>query len=208
MPTTADIKKTVEELRAPDAFTDEATKQLHKTAANLLESLHEELVRRGQLLQSNYSDMIVLRHENNRFRRILNIKTLPLLRNMSVTDVDRVVELHNEARKKNIWFSARSVLVKDSVLCGYAQQHAAWMATATKLKHSNMKHIMDLGFSPVAENIAVGASTAEAVMKMWMWSIGHRSNILNRVYDRIGVGAAKAANGAIYWCVCFGKGKE
>ena len=55
-----------------------------------------------------------------------------------------------------------------------------------------------------AENIAVGYSNAEAVMKAWMLSTGHRKNILNCDLRALGVGVARAGNGRLYWTQDFG----
>ncbi len=60
-----------------------------------------------------------------------------------------------------------------------------------------------LRFSAAAENIAYGQRTASEVMNSWMNSPGHRANILNRSFTHIGVGAAKASNGTLYWTQMF-----
>lgn len=60
-----------------------------------------------------------------------------------------------------------------------------------------------LRFSAAAENIAYGQRTAAEVMNSWMNSPGHRANILNRSFTQIGVGAAKASNGTLYWTQMF-----
>ncbi len=62
-----------------------------------------------------------------------------------------------------------------------------------------------LRFSAAGENIAYGQRTPQDVMNAWMNSDGHRSNILSRVYNQIGVGVAKAANGTFYWTQMFMK---
>lgn len=58
-------------------------------------------------------------------------------------------------------------------------------------------------FSAAAENIACGQKTPAEVMRAWMDSPGHRSNILAANVTQIGVGAAKAANGTLYWTQMF-----
>ncbi|MDR0293752.1 MAG: CAP domain-containing protein [Oscillospiraceae bacterium] len=58
-------------------------------------------------------------------------------------------------------------------------------------------------FSAASENIAYGQKTAAAVMKDWMNSPGHRSNILAANVTQVGVGAAKAGNGTLYWTQMF-----
>ncbi len=60
-----------------------------------------------------------------------------------------------------------------------------------------------LRFSSAAENIAQGQRTPQEVMNAWMNSAGHKANILSGAYTQIGVGAAKAANGTLYWTQMF-----
>jgi uncharacterized YkwD family protein/spore coat assembly protein SafA len=60
-----------------------------------------------------------------------------------------------------------------------------------------------LRFAAAGENIAEGQRTPQEVMNAWMNSAGHRANILSAAYTQIGVGAAKAANGTLYWTQMF-----
>lgn len=60
-----------------------------------------------------------------------------------------------------------------------------------------------LRFSAAAENIAYGQKTPQEVVTSWMNSAGHRANILSAAYTQIGVGAAKKANGTLYWTQQF-----
>jgi uncharacterized protein YkwD len=54
------------------------------------------------------------------------------------------------------------------------------------------------------ENIAYGYSTASAVMQGWLASAGHRANIENPSFRAIGVAAAAASTGRLYWTQQFG----
>ena len=74
-----------------------------------------------------------------------------------------------------------------------ARKHGIWMARNRSLQHSH----------GVAENIAMGYVSTADVMRGWMSSSGHRSNILNRSYRSIGVAAYQSSNGTIYWCQQF-----
>lgn len=67
----------------------------------------------------------------------------------------------------------------------------------------DMMEAFGLKFSAAAENIAYGQRTAAEVVKAWMNSPGHRANILSRSYRYTGVGAAKKANGTLYWTQMF-----
>lgn len=57
----------------------------------------------------------------------------------------------------------------------------------------------------VGENVAMGYTSPEAVMKGWMNSSGHRANIMNRGYVKIGVGVAKGSDGRLYWTQNFSR---
>lgn len=67
----------------------------------------------------------------------------------------------------------------------------------------DMMEAFGLRFSAAAENIAYGQRTAAEVVSAWMNSPGHRANILSGSYSETGVGAAKKANGTLYWTQMF-----
>ena len=57
-----------------------------------------------------------------------------------------------------------------------------------------------IAYRTAGENIAMGYATPEAVVTAWMNSAGHRANILNVSYTRIGVGYVASGN---YWTQHF-----
>ena len=65
--------------------------------------------------------------------------------------------------------------------------------------------ITDLGitYRGAGENIAWGQKTPEAVMNAWMNSEGHRANILNPNFKKIGVGYRTNSQGTTYWTQLF-----
>ncbi len=67
----------------------------------------------------------------------------------------------------------------------------------------NMMESFGIRFSAGAENIAMGQATPADVMRSWMNSAGHKANILSKQTTHIGVGAAKSANGTLYWTQMF-----
>lgn len=79
-------------------------------------------------------------------------------------------------------------------LLNSARDHAAWMTRRQSLQHTRQA---------VAENIAMGQTNSREAMQSWMSSPGHRANILNRGYRRIGVAAYRTAAGTIFWCQQF-----
>jgi uncharacterized protein YkwD len=82
----------------------------------------------------------------------------------------------------------------DPNLMQSARKHAAWMTRNQALQHTR---------APVAENIAMGQRTSREVVRCWMNSPGHRANVLNRTFRRIGVAAYRTGRGTIYWCQQF-----
>lgn len=86
-------------------------------------------------------------------------------------------------------------LVLDSSLVQSAREHASWMCSNRNLTHTSKN---------VGENIALGQRSAKEALTDWMNSSGHRANILNDDYTRIGVAAYQIGEeGDIYWCQQF-----
>jgi uncharacterized protein YkwD len=127
--------------------------------------------------------------------------------NYRFPNIDLILKLHNEARAES-WFGKLNQLEIDSDLTVYASGWAEHMSNYSKLQHSNMKNIMDLGYSPVGENIAYGQKDEESVMRTWLRSPGHKRNIMNKSFTHIGCGIAYSDKDVPYWCVCFGKKKK
>jgi uncharacterized protein YkwD len=111
-----------------------------------------------------------------------------------------LLELHNKERFR--W--GCKPLEIDQGLCEYAQKHAEKMANDNRLVHSSMSELQKaIDSSSVGENIAWGQETEADVVSAWMWSPGHRWNILGSDYGRAGFGMKKDDEGRIYWCVVF-----
>ncbi len=118
-----------------------------------------------------------------------------------------VVRLTNAARQE----AGLSVLTEDSQLTRLAQQKAEDMAANHYFSHTSptygtafdMMQAAGISYHSAGENIAKGQKTAEAVMKGWMNSAGHRANILKDDYTRLGVGYALDQNGTAYWVQIF-----
>jgi uncharacterized protein YkwD len=82
----------------------------------------------------------------------------------------------------------------DKNLMESAREHCSWMTRNRIFSHTRRA---------VAENIAMGQSNSNEVVRAWMNSSGHRANILNPNNRRIGVGAYRTESGTIYWCQQF-----
>lgn len=102
----------------------------------------------------------------------------------------RVVERTNSERARY----GLPPLSVDPALLRSARRHAAWMTNSRSLVHTTQ---------PVGENIAMGQRSSREVISSWMNSSGHRANILNRGYRRIGVACYTTPDGTIYWCQQF-----
>ena len=79
-------------------------------------------------------------------------------------------------------------------LLSSARRHATWMTQTQNLTHTT---------ASVAENIAMGQTSCPEVVRSWMNSPGHRANILDPSYRRIGVASYITPDGTIFWCQQF-----
>jgi len=93
-----------------------------------------------------------------------------------------------------------------------AQYHAEDMARRGRMSHrgsdgseasERIRRFSHRNRQCYAENVAYGQSDAYEVVRDWMNSRGHRTNILNRDYTHLGVGYSHGRDGRIYWCVVF-----
>jgi uncharacterized protein YkwD len=108
------------------------------------------------------------------------------------TQEREVFDLTNAARRQ----SGCGPLSLDDSLVKAAGQHASDMVRRHYTDHSDPegKSAFDrmeaAGFhgSAMGENIAAGYDTAQRVFAGWMQSDGHRKNILNCNYNKIGIG--------------------
>ena len=101
-----------------------------------------------------------------------------------------IVEFTNKERVRR----GLKPLAIDKKLVVSARDQTQWMTKTRRLEHTR---------KPVGENIAMGYRTSKDVVRGWMNSSGHRANILNSGYRRIGVAAFKAKDGTVWWCQQF-----
>ncbi|SEG94056.1 Uncharacterized conserved protein YkwD, contains CAP (CSP/antigen 5/PR1) domain [Nonomuraea solani] len=105
-----------------------------------------------------------------------------------------VVRLTNQARLAK----GCRPLVHDAKLHLAAERHSADMAANNYFSHESRdgrtfdQRIRAAGFAfrAAGENIAKGQPSAASVVRAWLNSPGHRANIMNCSYTRIGVGHA------------------
>lgn len=123
----------------------------------------------------------------------------------SVTNYENeVIRLVNEIRVKN----GLKALTADWELSRVARYKSQDMKDNRYFSHTSpvygspfdMIRSFGIAYRSAGENIAKGQSTPQAVVNAWMNSSGHRANILNSSYTRIGVGYVKNGN---YWTQMF-----
>lgn len=117
-----------------------------------------------------------------------------------------VLVLANEARAS----TGAGPLTCDVLMTSVARAHSQDMCDRGYFSHtaldgrSPFDRMSDAGvrFGTAGENIAQGQRGADEVHTAWMNSAGHRMNILNGAYRRIGVGLAECG-GRMYWTQVF-----
>ncbi|ASJ21806.1 CAP domain-containing protein [Brachyspira hampsonii] len=118
---------------------------------------------------------------------------------------ERVTELCNEARKEN---NVTVLLVLDSKLSEAAQKRAEELKSLfshtrpNKTAFSTILKEYNITYKTAGENIANGQVDADDVMNSWLNSKGHRANILNKSFGKIGVGVFEY-NNRLYWVQVF-----
>ena len=129
-------------------------------------------------------------------------------------NVVRVLELTNVERQK----VGAPPLLASAELNRAAQSYSDVLATTGCFEHT-CGPVPDMaarigqsgyqGWTAIAENIAWGYPSPEAVVAGWMGSAGHRQNMLNPRYREIGIGLAitDRRNG-MYWTQDFGARRE
>ncbi|MCI8888508.1 MAG: hypothetical protein HFG70_10550 [Hungatella sp.] len=117
----------------------------------------------------------------------------------------QVIELVNEERAK-AGLAPVTEAADVSAAADVRAQEITRSFSHTRPNGSNYSTALDesgVKYMGSGENIAYGQKTPEAVMRGWMNSQGHRANILNGNYTKIGVGYYQNANGVGYWVQLF-----
>jgi len=118
--------------------------------------------------------------------------------------VKKIVDLVNQERRN----AGLSPLTLDKKVTAAAQVRAKEIRHSfshTRPNGSNFSTALreqNVSYRRSGENIAWGQPTPEAVVKAWMNSAGHRANILNSNFTKIGVGYVQY-NGRNYWSQLF-----
>lgn len=120
----------------------------------------------------------------------------------------KVLELINIERTKN----GLQALQIDENLSSVARNHSIDMYERSFFSHTNPDGLSPfdrmnkhgISYRYAAENIAIGQSSPEQVVNSWMNSEGHRKNILNPDFNKIGIGYYRSDKNYVhYWTQCF-----
>lgn len=139
-----------------------------------------DLIYPGQIINIPEKDQAVLDYEN---------------------EVIRLVNAERTSR-------GLAALESDWELCRIARYKSQDMHDKNYFSHTSptygspfdMIKAFGLSYRSAGENIAKGQTTPQAVVNAWMNSSGHRANILNSSFTRIGVGYVADGN---YWTQMF-----
>lgn len=133
-----------------------------------------------------------------------DILNIPSIDSNILNYENEVIRLVNEIRIKN----GLNKLETDWQLSRVARYKSQDMKDNNYFSHTSpvygspfeMIKNFGISFRSAGENIAKGYSTPQAVVNGWMNSSGHRANILNSYYTRIGVGYVSEGK---YWTQMF-----
>ena len=139
-----------------------------------------DLIYPGQVINIPKTDASVTNYEMEVIRLVNEIRVKNGLKTLeSDCELSRVARIKSQDMKDNRYFSHTSPVYGSPF---------------------NMIKNFGISYKSAAENIAKGQSTPQAVVNAWMNSSGHRANILNSSYTKIGVGYV--ADGR-YWTQMF-----
>ena len=138
------------------------------------------LIYPGDILNIPSIDSNVLNYENEVIRLVNEIRIKNGLNKLETDwQLSRVARYKSQDMKDNKYFSHTSPIYGSPF---------------------EMIKNFGISFRSAGENIAKGYLTPQAVMNGWMNSSGHRANILNSSYNRIGVGYVSEGK---YWTQMF-----
>lgn len=135
----------------------------------------------------------------------VNVPNQPGADAEELTFAHQVVKLVNEERAKaglsaltiDVNVEAAAQVRANEIKQSFSHTRPNGSQFSTTLKEQGVS------YRGAGENIAWGQKSPEAVMQAWMNSDGHRANILNAQFTKIGVGYYQDANGTNYWTQLF-----
>ena len=142
--------------------------------------VNPDLIYPGQIINIPGVDSSVVNYENEVIRLVNEIRVKNGLKALTADwELSRVARYKSQDMKDNKYFSHTSPVYGSPF---------------------DMIKNFGISYRTAGENIAKGQSTPQAVVNAWMNSSGHRANILNSSYTRIGVGYVAEGK---YWAQMF-----
>lgn len=139
-----------------------------------------DLIYPGQVLNIPDIDNTVLNYENEVIRLVNEQRVKNGLKELQADwELSRVARFKSQDMKDNNYFSHTSPVYGTPF---------------------EMIKNFGISYRSAGENIAKGQRTPQAVVNSWMNSSGHRANILNSTYTKIGVGYVADGH---YWTQMF-----
>lgn len=134
----------------------------------------------GQTITIPSTDSKATEYENEAIRLVNDIRVSNGLKEFKADwELSRVARYKSQDMKDNNYFSHTSPVYGSPF---------------------DMIKSFGLRYKTAGENIAKGQSLPKAVVHAWMNSVGHRKNILNPSFTKIGVGYVEGGN---YWTQMF-----
>lgn len=145
-----------------------------------LHILNPDLIYPGQIINIPDIDDTVLSYENEVIRLVNEQRVKNGLNKLKADwELSRVARFKSQDMKDNNYFSHTSPIYGTPF---------------------EMIKNFGISYKSAGENIAKGQATPQAVVNAWMNSSGHRANILNSTYTKIGVGYVAEGR---YWTQMF-----
>jgi len=120
-------------------------------------------------------------------------------------NLQRLVDLVNEERSK-AGLAPLTMVAETNTAAGIRAKEIYSSFAHERPDGSKYRTVLDecnVSYSYCGENVAYGYRSPDAVMDGWMNSEGHKANILNERFTKIGVGHYKGSNGYDYWSQLF-----
>ena len=123
----------------------------------------------------------------------------------SMSYAEQIVALVNQERAKaglspvemDTQISAAALIRAKEIKTSFSHTRPDGRSFSTVLTDNGIR------YNGSGENIAWGQKSPQQVMNAWMNSAGHRANILNARFTKLGVGHFKDSNGTNYWAQLF-----
>ena len=132
------------------------------------------------------------------------LKSVELVNTIAYTAME--TEVLKEVNDYRLSIGLNSLSKVDEVTY-QADDHTVYMSSNEVVNHDNFNVrysnlVSDVGAKSVAENVAFGYNSAEAVVKAWIKSEGHRENIEGD-FTHFGIAIDKDKNGKNYFTNIF-----